>query len=175
MKILCDTIHDEFYPPAPIERERPAVRGIVLNGRGEIALLHMLGRDVFADRDHYELPGGGVETGESFEQALHREMGEELGLTVDILAEVGIIANEYNRLRRRDVQHFYLARATGHRPIRRTALEKKLVHGVVWFPAGEILEMYDTRPVENVGIEVHRRDRIAVAEALRIGKELGVL
>ena len=175
MRVLCDTIHDEFYPPAPIERERPAVRGIVLNDQNQIALLHLLGRDVFADRDHYELPGGGVERGESFEQALHREMGEELGLTIEILAEVGIIANEYNRLRRRDVQHFYLARATGRRPMHRTALERKLVHGVVWFPASEILQMYDTRVVENVGIEVHRRDRIAVAEALRIGKELGVI
>ena len=175
MKILCDTIKDTFYPPAPIERERDAVRAILLNDKNEIALLHLLGRDVFADRDHYELPGGGVEAGETFEQALHREMGEELGLTIDILAEVGIIANEYNRLRRRDIQHFYLARAVGRRPMRRTALERKLVHGVVWFPAREILEMYDTRPVENVGIEVHCRDRIAVAEALKIGKELGVL
>ena len=175
MRVLCDTIQDTFYPPAPIERERPAVRGIVLNDKNEIALLHLLGLDVFANRDHFELPGGGVEDGETFKQALHREMGEELGLEVEILAEVGIIANEYNRLRRRDVQHFYLARAVGERPMHRTALEEKLVHGVVWFPAEEILRMYDTRPVENVGIEVHQRDRIAVAEALRIGRELGVL
>ena len=175
MRILCDTIKDTFYPPAPIERERNAVRAIVLNDKNEIALLHMLGLDVFADRDHYELPGGGVESGESFEDTLRREMGEELGLTVDILAEVGIIANEYNRIRRRDIQHFYLVRVTGTTAMHRTELEKKLVHGVEWFPAGEILHMYDTRPVENVGIEVHQRDRIAVAEALRIGKELGIL
>ena len=175
MRILCDTIKDTFYPPAPIERERDAVRGIVLNDKNEIALLHMLGLDVFADRDHFELPGGGVELGEDFETALRREMGEEIGLEIEILAEVGIIANEYNRIRRRDVQHFYLARAVGTRPMHRTALEKKLVHAVVWVPAGEILSMYDTRPVENVGIEVHTRDRIAVAEALKIGKELGVL
>ena len=175
MRILCDTIKDTFYPPAPIRRERDAVRGIVLNDQKEIALLHMLGRDVFADRDHYELPGGGVEPGESFEETLHREMGEEIGLEIEIMAEVGIIANEYNRLQRRDVQHFYLARAVGEKPMHRTALEQKLVRGVVWVPAGEILHMYDTRPVENVGIEVHQRDRLAVAEALKIGKELGVL
>lgn len=175
MRVLCDTIRDTYYPWAPIQRERDAVRAILLNEKNEIALLHLVGTDVFAYRDHYETPGGGVEPGESFEAALHREMGEELGLKVEILAEVGIIANEYNRLRRRDVQHFYLCRAAGSLPMHRTDLEKKLVAGVEWFPAGEILHMYDTRPVDNVGIEVHLRDRLAVAEALRIGKELGVL
>ena len=175
MRILCDTIKDTFYPPAPIERERDAVRAVLLDGENRIALLHLFGVDEFAHRDHFELPGGGVEPKESFEETLHREMGEEIGLEVEILAEVGIIANEYNRLRRRDVQHFYLARAVGERPMHRTELEKKLVHGVVWFPAEEILHMYDTRPVENVGLAVHLRDRIAVAEALKIGKELGIL
>lgn len=175
MKILCDTIKDTFYPPAPIERERDAVRAVLLNDKNEIALLHLYGTDEFAHRDHFELPGGGVEENESFESALQREMGEELGLDVKILSEVGIIANEYNRIRRRDIQHFYLARAVGTRPMARTESEKALVKEVLWVPAREILQLYDTRPVENVGIEIHRRDRIAIAAALEIGRELGIL
>ena len=175
MRTLCPTIRDRFYPPAPILRERAAVRGIVLDAGNRIALLHIVGRDQFGDRDHFELPGGGVEDGESFQAALHREMGEELGLTVKILAEVGRIANEYNLLQRRDVQHYFLVRAAGSRPADPTEEEKRLFREVLWVPAGEVLALYDTRPVENVGIEIHRRDRIALAAALDIGKELGVL
>ena len=157
MRTLCPTIRDRFYPPAPILRERDAVRAVLLDGQDRIALLHIRGRDDFGDRDHFELPGGGVEPGESFEEALRREVEEELGIFPHILAEVGIIANEYNLLRRRDVQHFYLARAAGT------------------CPAGEVLALYDSRPVENVGIEIHRRDRIALAAALDIGRQLGAL
>lgn len=184
MRILCETIKDSLYPPAPIQRERDAVRAVLLNGKNEIALLHLEGIDEFSvisgqaelsRRDHFELPGGGVEDGESFEGALRREMGEELGLEIEILAEVGIIANEYNLIRRRDIQHFYLARTIGDRPMARTESEKKLVKEVLWVPAEDILNLYDTRPVENVGIEIHRRDRIAISAALKIGRELGIL
>ena len=175
MRVLCDTIRDDCYPPAPIERERSAVRAFLVNDKNEIALLHVKGRDDFGGRDHYETPGGGVEPGETLEDALRREMGEEMGVTIPILAEVGIIANEYNLLRRRDVQHYFLARVTGTRPSALTEEEKDLLVGVEWFAPQALLAMYDTRPVENVGIEIHRRDRIAAAAALETAKELGVL
>lgn len=175
MRTLCPTIRDRFYPPAPILRERDAVRAVLLDGQDRIALLHIRGRDDFGDRDHFELPGGGVEPGESFEEALRREVEEELGIFPHILAEVGIIANEYNLLRRRDVQHFYLARAAGTCPAAPTAEERRLFGEVLWVPAGEVLALYDSRPVENVGIEIHRRDRIALAAALDIGRQLGAL
>lgn len=53
---------------------RPGAYGLLLNARGEIALVRTSGGAF--------LPGGGVEAGESPEEALVREMREECGLSV---------------------------------------------------------------------------------------------
>src|SRR5688572_16483148 len=43
----------------------------------------------------WEFPGGKRETDESFEQCLHRELMEELGIEVDILGLVESITHDY--------------------------------------------------------------------------------
>jgi mutator protein MutT len=43
----------------------------------------------------WEFPGGKVETGESLESALEREIIEELGVEIDVLHETFRIAHEY--------------------------------------------------------------------------------
>lgn len=55
------------------------VRGIIIDD-GKIVLIER----VKGDRTHYIFPGGGVEKGETILQALHREMKEELGVTVSV-------------------------------------------------------------------------------------------
>ena len=50
---------------------RKAVRTILLNDLGEIAILHK------AEKNEYKLIGGGVENDETLEQALRREVLEE--------------------------------------------------------------------------------------------------
>jgi 8-oxo-dGTP pyrophosphatase MutT (NUDIX family) len=66
---------------------RPAVRALVLDfddepaaaaGRARLLLV----RFVFADRDVWCAPGGGIEPGESDLDALRRELAEELGLAL---------------------------------------------------------------------------------------------
>jgi len=59
-------------------RPRPAAYGL-LEREGRIALVHVS----LADRPpFYDLPGGGIDAGESEGEALEREFGEETGLVV---------------------------------------------------------------------------------------------
>ncbi len=63
--------------------KRLCVRGIILNDNS-IYLIHR----IKPDREYYTLPGGGIEENESLEDALHREIIEELGIKVNIIKEL---------------------------------------------------------------------------------------
>ena len=58
--------------------DRPCAYGIALNEQGRIALVHV----VTGDGAWYDLPGGALDPGETDDQAVVREFGEETGLTV---------------------------------------------------------------------------------------------
>lgn len=62
----------------PIDREslpyRPCVGIMLLNGRGQVFIARRRGMD-----DAWQMPQGGIDDGESPEQAALRELGEEIG------------------------------------------------------------------------------------------------
>jgi 8-oxo-dGTP diphosphatase len=63
----------------------PCARGVVRNGKGEFAFVDVKGQ--------YFLLGGGIEKGESPEQALVREFQEEIGAKVIIGKKIGMAAD----------------------------------------------------------------------------------
>lgn len=70
---------DSFY--------RVTAKGLCVQG-GKILLVHdFTGRSDTDPSSEWELPGGGLDFGESFEDALRREVKEEMGLEVSWIGE----------------------------------------------------------------------------------------
>lgn len=63
-----------------------SVAALVTNEKGEILLVNSPWRG-------WEYPGGLIEPGETFQQALHREVLEESGVEIEITGFVGICKN----------------------------------------------------------------------------------
>lgn len=73
-----------YHPPKHII----AVSGYITNETGEVLLVRNLHRS-----NTMEMPGGQVEEGETLEEAIHREILEETGVTVQIFGITGIYQN----------------------------------------------------------------------------------
>ena len=73
----------QFGAPLPgrDHKPRPGAYGIVVDARRRLLVVEEFGR--------LYLPGGGIDPGETPEQALHREFAEETGYTVTIEALIG--------------------------------------------------------------------------------------
>lgn len=79
-RLLGEIYHAEGLDLAGGVVERTAARAVVLRGR-ELLLLHS------PHNADYKFPGGGVEAGESEDDALRREMLEECGARVSEIGE----------------------------------------------------------------------------------------
>lgn len=83
---------------------RIAVRVILINKDNEIAILHK------KNKNEYKLVGGGVDEGESYEDALKRETLEESGCKIEILRELGYVEEFRNKMNFKQISYVYIAK-----------------------------------------------------------------
>ena len=58
-----------------------------------------------------ETSGGGVEENEALDDAILRELKEELGVDACILGKIGTVSDYYNLIHRHNINHYYLCKA----------------------------------------------------------------
>lgn len=78
---------------------RPSSRAIIIK-EGKVAMIHSL------KYDYYKFPGGGIEKGETKEEALVREVKEETGLIVkeETIKEFGMV----HRIQKGDYEDVFI-------------------------------------------------------------------
>lgn len=146
--------------PVTFSQTRRAVRAVVRDEAGRIALLHV------ANRGYHKLPGGGVEEGEDDTSALERECREEIGCSIEIEQPIGWI-REY----REDDQCAYdsfcfIARVKGDigHP---SFTEEEISTGLnpVWVSLDEALQLLESdAPDGSTRQSIVRRDIVFLEE-----------
>ncbi|MDL2344069.1 NUDIX domain-containing protein [Deinococcus sp. MIMF12] len=96
---------DSWYVRPPDLPGRASVGTVVLRrggGEWQVAV-------VVEPGDYRQLPKGGLEPGETHEQALHRELREEAGLTaVRLVADLGVLERQNSARTRWQVTRYFL-------------------------------------------------------------------
>lgn len=146
MELQNKDVGEKDEPLKPSYKLRRAARAVVFNDRGEVSLEHA------TKHNYYKLPGGGIEEGETIEEALRREIREESGVEIKIGAEIGMVIEYRNDFDALQISYAYLADVSGGDGVPRYEPEE-IAEGFepVWVPLDEALRLVGTGHTEKYG------------------------
>jgi len=104
-------LQDNEWPLTYTDHDRQIARAIVVDDAGRFYFVRAEREDEFGASTLIETSGGGVEPGEDLNDAIRRELGEELGAEVAILGKIGVVSDYYNLIHRHNINHYFLCRA----------------------------------------------------------------
>lgn len=112
MNELYLELRDTEWPFTYTDHDRQIARAIVFDDHGYLYFTRATRDDHFGKATLIETSGGGVEQGEDLLSAIHRELREELGAEVEVVAKIGVVSDYYNLIHRHNLNHYFLCRAT---------------------------------------------------------------
>ena len=104
-------LYDEEWEFQGVTHDRQIVRAVVFDDDGYFYFVRVDRDDDFGRAICIETAGGGVEDGENLEVAIHRELEEELGASVEVICKIGVVSDYYNLIKRHNINNYYLCRA----------------------------------------------------------------
>lgn len=104
-------LEDKEWPFTYTDHDRLIVRAIVFDEQGWLYFVRASRNDQFGEATLIETSGGGVEQGEELLCAIRRELQEELGASVEVVAKIGVVSDYYNLIHRHNLNHYYLCKA----------------------------------------------------------------
>ena len=101
---------DTQWPYEYTDHDRQVVRAVVFDDDGYLYFVRADRDDEFGRSFLIETSGGGVDEGEDFEDAVRRELREELGADTEIVCRIGTVSDYYNLIHRHNINTYYLGR-----------------------------------------------------------------
>lgn len=166
MKILEITDKDVGLQPKQNTQcgTRTAARA-VLKKNGHVALLNV------SKHHYYKLPGGGVEEGETIEEALKREIQEETGCTFRVLAKLGEIVEYRSHENRIQTSHCFIAQVEKEGKANFTDEEIRDGFRLVWKTIGDAMDLLKkSQPDTYDGKFIVRRDSAFLQQAKAVNR-----
>ena len=143
--------------------KRWTVRCLAYNEDNDLVFLRIKGTDALGVRNHLETIGGGVENEESLEEAVIREVREEIGYNCIIEKELGYIVDHYNLLNRETISTYFVIRLKDYiGGENRSVAEQTLIQGTEVYSKREAIKMLSTYKKNSVNELVQRRDLMAL-------------
>jgi len=110
MEELRLELQDNEWPCTGTTHDRPIARAIVIDDAHNFYFVRVERNDDFGRATLIETSGGGVEAGEEPQDAIVRELKEELGAKIEVLAKIGVVSDYYNLIGRHNINHYFLCR-----------------------------------------------------------------
>ena len=162
-------LEDREWPFTYTDHDRLIVRAIVLDGDGWFYFVRAHRDDDFGKATLIETSGGGVERGEDLLHAIRRELKEELGAQVEVLAKIGLVSDYYNLIHRHNLNHYYLCRATSFGSKHLTADEVNDFHlSTLRLTYDEAVAEYERRACTPIGRLIAARELPVLERAKEI-------
>lgn len=117
---------------------RKSARGVLLNDKNEVCLQFV------SKLSYYKLPGGGVDIGETEEEALKREIIEEVGCDIEGIKPLGITIEYRNSHNLLHLSYGYICKVKGE--IGKPSYEQGEIRDgfeSLWKPLDEALELLE--------------------------------
>ena len=115
--------------------------------------------DDFGQATIIETAGGGVEEGEELQDAVKRELKEELGVKVDVICKIGVVSDYYNLIHRHNINNYFLCKVESFGEKELTEDEINNFHlSTLKLSYEEVVREYDYRSNTRLGKLIANRE-----------------